>query len=63
MKTWCANCEAVREMDVHLRCGTCASDAVDTLDRINRRLPSFIAKASRELDAVNERLLRAKGAA
>lgn len=25
---WCANCEAVRELNIHGRCGCCGSEAV-----------------------------------
>lgn len=64
MNIWCANCKAVREMDVHGRCGTCNSEQVDRLDRPNRTFPfsSFMDSVSKELDEVNERLIRARRA-
>lgn len=51
-------------MDVHGRCGTCNSEQVDRLDRPNRTFPfsSFMDSVSKELDEVNERLIRARRA-
>jgi len=30
---WCANCRAPIELDIHGRCNTCGSDAVDRMER------------------------------
>lgn len=29
MKYFCANCEAIMDLDIHLRCSSCGSDSVD----------------------------------
>ena len=38
---WCANCRTSVELDMHLRCECCGSEAVDPMGR-----PSFQATAS-----------------
>lgn len=35
---WCANCRAPMELDIHGRCGTCGSDAVDGIERSGFRV-------------------------
>jgi Zn finger protein HypA/HybF involved in hydrogenase expression len=37
---WCANCEALRELDVHGRCASCGSEAVTFPEGVRINWPS-----------------------
>ena len=41
---WCINCHTKVELDIHGRCSHCASEAVDSMERLgNRRKPMSVS--------------------
>ena len=44
MTAWCADCRAAVELDRHLRCSQCGSDAIDSLERQPQPRPAHPMK-------------------